>query len=78
MMMTEDSAALARLDDEMMAAHRHGGDLAALHQRAADLLTRDEAAVRFHLTHAFVYSLEAGDWEVVESLTSRLRSLRAL
>jgi hypothetical protein len=54
----------------------HGGDdaaaLSTLHERAAALLAADPRARRFHLTHAWVHALEAGDARTVARLEAAL------
>jgi hypothetical protein len=66
--------------DAALRAHHPDGDarvLGALHIRAAALLP-DPAAQRFHLTHAWVYALVAGDDPQIADLESRLRALDGL
>ncbi|MGM0585929.1 MAG: hypothetical protein ACQEUZ_14890 [Pseudomonadota bacterium] len=50
------------LDARLRALHGTGraGELSRLHARAAGLLGTPEAR-RFHLTHAWVFALEAGE-----------------
>jgi hypothetical protein len=56
------SAEAAALDARLRALHGTGrpGELSRLHAQAAELL-REPAARRFHLTHAWVFALEAGE-----------------
>ena len=69
----------ARLDAALR-AHHAGGDaaaLSALHCQAAALMT-DPAARRFHLTHAWIYALVAGDAARITTLERQLRALNGL
>lgn len=74
------SPELAALDAELDRLHRRGPPvrLAELHERAALLLAGDALGHRFHLTHAYVFALEAGDEARAARLAARLRALGAL
>ncbi|MEM1313310.1 MAG: hypothetical protein AAGI51_02070 [Pseudomonadota bacterium] len=71
------SADPAALDAELRALHHaprsaaRAARLAALHEAAAELV--EAAAARFHLTHAWVHALEAGDAAEAARLESRLK-----
>lgn len=58
----ELSAVLATLDAELIRLHgtREVAKLSRAHERAAKLLT-EPGTRRFHLTHAWVHALEAGE-----------------
>lgn len=73
-------AELAALDAELVRLHGRGppARLAALHRAAAEALAGDALGHRFHLTHAYVHALEAGDWAGAEELAGRLRAVGAL
>jgi hypothetical protein len=66
-------AEAAALDARLRALHETGRaeELSALHLRAAALLG-EPAARRFHLTHAWVFALEAGTG--AEALEAELRA----
>jgi len=51
--------------------------LSALHEQAAALMT-DPTARRFHLTHAWVHALVAGDEARIATLEHQLRALDGL
>lgn len=71
-----DAAAL----DAALRAHHAGDDavaLCVLHQQAA-ALTPNRAERRFHLTHAWVYALVAGNEEDIARLEMELRALEGL
>ena len=59
----------AALDADLIRLHGSGeaARLSALHEEAAAFLV-DPGARRFHLTHAWVHALEAGDWPRVARL----------
>ncbi len=69
----------ARLDAALRARHAEGdaSALCALHVQAAGLMN-DPAARRFHLTHAWVYALVAGDEAQITTLERDLRALHGL
>ena len=73
------SAEAEALDAELIRLHGVGrpARLSELHRRAAAMMA-DAAARRFHLTHAWVFALEAGDAAEVETLESELRALGGL
>ncbi|MEM8872569.1 MAG: hypothetical protein AAGE38_19370 [Pseudomonadota bacterium] len=66
----------AALDAALKAA-RPVEEQVALYHQAADLMTLSQAR-RFHLTHAWVYALEAGDETTIEALERELRALGGL
>jgi hypothetical protein len=70
----------AALDTALIALHGCGeaARLSALHRRAAEHFRDDAGARRFHLTHGWVYALEAGDEGVVAGLEAELRALGGL
>ena len=70
----------AALDAALRSLHGSGraGDLAALHAAAAALPGEAPGARRFHLTHAWVHALEAGDWPRVSALEAELRAAGGL
>ena len=76
--MTQDAR---RVDASLKSLSESGASAVALsqaYQQAAGLLGDDPLAVRFHLTQAYVFALEAGD-EVSEArLASELRRLGGL
>ncbi|MEM8658933.1 MAG: hypothetical protein AAF813_09195 [Pseudomonadota bacterium] len=49
----------------------------ALYRAAAEMMTTPEAR-RFHLTHAWIYALEAGEPDVIATLEDALRDLGGL
>ena len=69
----------AALDAALRALHGSGraGEVAALHEAAA-ALEADPRGARFHLTHAWVHALEAGDAARVAALEARLRAAGGL
>ncbi len=71
---------LEELDREMRALHEGGAPIrrCEVHEQAADLLGTDPNARRFHLTHAFVFALEAGDWPRAAGLERALREAGGL
>jgi hypothetical protein len=72
-------ARLARLDRLLRALHGapRPARLSALHRVAAATLP-DPAARRFHLTHAWIFALEAGDDPLTEALETDLRAVGGL
>lgn len=72
-------AEAAALDAELIRLHGSGAAdrLAVLHERAAGFLG-DPGARRFHLTHAWVFALEAGDGSRVDRLETALREVGGL
>lgn len=71
----------ADLNEELTRLHgqlEHAPRLCELHQAAAIHFAQDEGAMRFHLTHAWVYALVAGDDERVVALEARLQSMGGL
>ena len=69
----------AVLDAELRRLHgsARAAELSALHERAAALLPA-AGARRFHLTHAWVFALEAGDEARAAALEGRLRAAGGL
>ncbi len=71
---TDRSTAGRALDDALQA--KHGTDdpraMLSLHLLAADYWSGDDHQSAFHRTHAYVYALEAGDWETVDALYADL------
>ncbi|MEO1199415.1 MAG: hypothetical protein AAFX39_09295 [Pseudomonadota bacterium] len=69
----------AELDVALKALHGTGaaGELSRLHETAAEMMA-DSASRRFHLTHAWVFALEAGDVERSNSLEAKLCALGGL
>lgn len=72
-------ASPAELDAALRARHGSGdaAGLSRLHERAAALLA-DPAGRRFHLTHAWVHALVAGDGPAVARLEAALRAAGGL
>ncbi|MEM6438861.1 MAG: hypothetical protein AAF763_04060 [Pseudomonadota bacterium] len=76
------SADPAALDAELRALHAaprtaaRAARMAALHEAAAELM--DGPAARFHLTHAWVHALEAGEAAPAARLERRLRAAGGL
>lgn len=71
----------AALNVELTQLHgqlAHAPRLSELHQEAATLFATDPGAARFHLTHAWVYALVAGDDALVASLEDQLRVMGGL
>jgi hypothetical protein len=66
------------LDRALIALHGSGraAELSRLHTEAAAMMT-DQGAERFHLTHAWVFALEAGIAEET-ALRRRLKALGGL
>ncbi len=73
------SSEAARLDAALRALHGSGraAELSALHEAAAALVAAPGAG-RFHLTHAWVFALEAGDAAAVARLEAELARLGGL
>jgi len=71
---------LEQLDAALLDLHGSGkaAELSVLHQQAADMLVDDAFAVRFHLTHAYIFALEAGAWEDVSRIEPMLVKLGGL
>ena len=71
---------LKQLDNALLELHKSGKvkELSTLHQEAAELLDGDDFAVRFHLTHAYIFALEAGAWEDVTKIEPELVRLGGL
>jgi hypothetical protein len=69
----------AAIDAELIRLHRGGAParLSALHNAAAAILP-EAGARRFHLTHAWVFALEAGDENAASDLETALRALGGL
>lgn len=69
----------ANLNAELIALHgsKKTARLSVLHESAARLLDGRQAQ-RFHLTHAWVYALVAGDEARIKFLETRLKNLGAL
>lgn len=67
------------LDARLLALHGSGrsAELSRAHEQAAELVG-DDLGRRFHLTHAWVFALEAGDEPRIAALESRLSALGAL
>jgi hypothetical protein len=63
LLVTDRAAGTAALDDALTTLHgsAHAAHLCALHRVAADYWSTDPDRVAFHLTHAWIYALEAGD-----------------
>ncbi len=74
-----DLAEAASLDAELRRLHGSGDAraLTTLHLQAAALMPAPGAR-RFHLTHAWVYALVAGDSERVDHLERELRAAGGL
>ena len=70
----------AEIDAALRALHGVGParDLSRLHVHAAELVGADAGARRFHLTHAWVFALEAGDTAESDRLEAALRALGGL
>ncbi|MGB0928353.1 MAG: hypothetical protein ACPGVA_14150 [Pikeienuella sp.] len=71
----------AEINEELTRLHgqlAHAPRLCQLHQQAAAHFVNDEGAVRFHLTHAWVYALVAGDEAETAQLETRLQALGGL
>jgi hypothetical protein len=71
----------AALNGELTRLHgqlEHAPRLSVLHEEAAVVLAGDRDASRFHLTHAWVYALVAGDDVRTDELEARLRELGGL
>jgi hypothetical protein len=68
----------AALDAELRALHGAGSParLSTLHERAAEF--GDAGTARFHLTHAWVFALVAGDAARIAALETRLRAAGGL
>lgn len=66
----------AELDARLAALHLNGPpqDRAAAYEDAASAMD-DPKAARFHLTHAYVFALEAGDELTASRLKSQLADL---
>ena len=69
----------ARIDAALRALHGSGraAELSALHAQAAGL-NSGPASRRFHLTHAWVFALEAGDADAAGRLEAALREAGGL
>lgn len=67
------------LDAELRRLHGSGeaAALSALHVHAAELMPSPEGR-RFHLTHAWIYALVAGDPFATVKLEAELRSMGGL
>ena len=50
----------------------------ALHKLAARFWEDEPAQAAFHLTHAYVYALEAGMWEEVDALYTTLAEMERI
>ena len=70
----ERAEARTMLDAALIDAHRSGNAhlLCSLHRLAARFWKADEDAEAFHLTHAYVFALEAGDTAQVAALHAAL------
>jgi hypothetical protein len=66
----------ADIDADLKRLHGTGSsaELSRLHQDAAGRLS-DPRAIRFHLTHAWVFAMEAGDSARAERLAAELRRM---
>lgn len=73
-----DPEGAAAIDRDLRALHGTGDParLSALHEAAAALLP--EAGARFHLTHAWVFALVAGDAAAIARTEARLAALGSL
>jgi len=71
---TDRSAAGNALDQALREKHGTGdaAGMLALHRLAIEFWQGDPQQVSFHLTHAYVYALEAGDWKAVDALYADL------
>ncbi len=73
-----DRAAAGPVLDQALRDKHDSGDTAALltlHNLACLFWKDDEAKVSFHLTHAYIYALEAGDEDAIRSLHVKLSAL---
>lgn len=71
---TDRDAAGPALDAALQSHHGTGDPrlMLSLHMLAAAYWSDDPLQTAFHHTHAYVYALEAGEWETVETLYADL------
>lgn len=71
---TDRAAAGAALDTALQTKHGTGDarGMLSLHLLAAEYWSGDKHQSAFHRTHAYVYALEAGDWDAGDALYADL------
>ncbi len=73
---TDRKAAATALDQALRDKHGTGDALGmlVLHKLAVRFWEDDARQKSFHLTHAYIYALESGDWASVDALYGKLAS----
>ena len=71
---TDRETAAVALDQTLRDKHGTGDapGMMVLHQLAVRFWKDDARQKSFHMTHAYIYALECGDWETVDVLYSEL------